>query len=71
MRRCVWSRDLVNEEALAQCGCRPKNKQMDKINEFIYQTIAVIQIHIRLLQHVLSATHGIINIQKKTQGTEM
>jgi hypothetical protein len=43
------------------------NKQMDSL----YQTISVIQTHIRLLQHVLSATQGVINIQKKTKGTEM
>ena len=31
VRHCVWSRNLVNEEALAKWGCRAINKQTNKL----------------------------------------
>jgi hypothetical protein len=30
VRRCVWSRNLVNDKALAHGGLYPQNKQANK-----------------------------------------
>jgi len=63
MRRCVWSRNLVNEEAMARFGPQRHRKKKNTIqpNERLLNfLIYSFQLHVSVLKSHLQGEHKIV-----------